>query len=171
MTKKHSRKEVYSSLPQLYPRLWRFCLSLTGSPERANDLAQSTALRAIDKADQYTSGTHLDRWLFVLARRIWLNEVRSETLRTGGGLVAVEDVVLPDKNPGVETNILARQVLSEILRLPEAQRETVTLVYVEGFAYKQAAEMLEIPVGTVMSRLAAARKTLSVRLGHRETGT
>ena len=57
------------------------------------------------------------------------------------------------------------------MELPEAQRETVLLVYVEGYAYREAAEMLDIPIGTVMSRLAAARKSLSVLVQVRETGT
>lgn len=70
-----------------------------------------------------------------------------------------------------ETNIFARQVLDKMMKLPEAQRETVFLVYVEGYAYREAAEMLEIPIGTVMSRLAAARKSLTSSLSENETGT
>ena len=61
----------------------------------------------------------------------------------------------------IETNIFAAQVLREVLDLPESQRETVLLVYVEGLTYREAAEVLKVPVGTVMSRLAAARLKLS----------
>ncbi|GGX42642.1 RNA polymerase sigma24 factor [Tateyamaria omphalii] len=122
---------------------------------------QTTCLRALDKADQFEPGTHLDRWMFRMAQRVWLNELRSRKVRTGGGLVPVEEIDLPDKKPEAETNILARDVLNRVNGLPEAQRQAVVLVYVEGYAYKEAAEIMEIPIGTVMSRLAAARKRLN----------
>ncbi|MEO0401594.1 MAG: RNA polymerase sigma factor [Pseudomonadota bacterium] len=145
----------------VYPRLWRYAVSLTGRRDWADDLVQTACLRALDKADQFEPGTHLDRWLFRMTQRVWLNELRSRKVRTGGGLVPVEDIDLPDKSPGAETNILARDVLNRVNALPEAQRQSVVLVYVEGFSYKEAAEIMEIPIGTVMSRLAAARKRLN----------
>ena len=106
-----------------------------------------------------------------MARRVWLNELRNRSRRAGGGFVSVEEFDIPDTTSDTEVNILARQVLSRMMELPEAQRETVLLVYVEGYAYREAAEMLDIPIGTVMSRLAAARKSLSVLVQVRETGT
>ena len=146
-------------------------MALTGSSAEAEDLAQTTALRAIEKSSGYKAGTHLDRWLFVMARRVWLNELRNRSRRAGGGFVSVEEFDIPDTTSDTEVNILARQVLSRMMELPEAQRETVLIVYVEGYAYREAAEMLDIPIGTVMSRLAAARKSLSVLVQVRETGT
>lgn len=145
----------------VYPRLWRYAVALTGRRDWADDLVQTTCLRALDKADQFEPGTHLDRWMFRMAQRVWLNELRSRKVRTGGGLVPVEEIDLPDKKPEAETNILARDVLNRVNGLPEAQRQAVVLVYVEGYAYKEAAEIMEIPIGTVMSRLAAARKRLN----------
>ena len=153
----------------VYPRLWRYAVALTGRRDWADDLVQTTCVRALDKADQFQAGTHLDRWMFRMAQRIWLNELRSRKVRTGGGLVPVEDVDLADNAPGVETNILARDVLNRVNALPEAQRTAVMLVYVEGFSYKDAAEVMEIPIGTVMSRLAAARKRLNAQMADRET--
>ena len=91
---------------------------------------------------------------------MWLNDLRAAAVRRGGGLQAVEDVDLPDPGPDAETNYFAREVLSTVNALPEAQRATVLLVYVEGFKYAEAAEILDVPIGTVMSRLAAARKTV-----------
>jgi len=145
----------------VYPRLWRYAVALTGRRDWADDLAQTTCLRALDKAEQFQAGTHLDRWMFRMAQRVWLNELRSRKVRMGGGLVPVEEFDLPDKTPGTEVNILARDVLNRVNALPEAQRQAVFLVYVEGYAYKEAAEIMEIPIGTVMSRLAAARKRLN----------
>lgn len=134
---------------------------LTRDNTLANDLAQNTALRALEKADLYKAGTDLDRWLFTIAHRIWLNEMRASAVQRAGGLVPLEKVELADPGNDAETNIFARQVLDRVLELPEAQKETVLLVYIEGFSYKEAAGILEIPIGTVMSRLAAARKTLA----------
>lgn len=148
-------------LPGVYSRLWRFCLVLCKDRAQADDLAQTTCARALEKADQFTPGTHLDRWLFTMARRLWLNDQRAGRLRQGQGVVAIEDADLADAGPSTETNILAREVFTMIQALPEAQRTTALLVYVEGQTYREAAEILDIPVGTVMSRLSALRKTIN----------
>lgn len=153
-----------------FPRLWRFCLSLTGRRDAADDLAQMTCTRAIEKAELFQPGTHLDRWLFVMARRVWLNELRRDAIRGSAGFVSVDEVEISDNSAPIETNIFAREVLDEMNRLPEAQRVTALLVFVEGCKYAEAAEILEIPVGTVMSRVSAARVTLTRRVA-KATGT
>lgn len=134
---------------------------LTGRPELADDLAQATCVRALEKSQLYTAGTRLDRWIFRIAQRLWLNEMRADAVRRGAGLAPIEEIELPDKKPGPETNIHTREVLTEVMALPEAQRVTVLLVYVEGYSYREAAELLDIPIGTVMSRLAASRARLA----------
>jgi RNA polymerase sigma-70 factor, ECF subfamily len=95
---------------------------------------------------------------------VWLNELRSQAVRRGGGLVAVEDIDIEDRNPTPEANIFAREVLRALGGLPEVLRSTVLMVYGEGFSYREAADILDIPVGTVMSRLSAARQKLSTTL-------
>ncbi|MEM7215613.1 MAG: RNA polymerase sigma factor [Pseudomonadota bacterium] len=159
--KKSAFKEVADGLEPLFPRLWRYCLALTSNPDRANDLAQNTCLRAMEKSHLFKQGTKLDRWIFRIAQRLWINEMRSDAVRQGGGLVAIDEIELPDKKSDPETNLFARQLLMEVMKLPEAQRTTVMLVYVEGFSYKDAARILEIPIGTVMSRLASSRAKLA----------
>lgn len=163
--KESAETAVRDGLSAVYPRLWRFCLVLCNNRERADDLAQQTCARALSSASKFKPGTHLDRWLFTIARRLWLNEIRAAKVRQGAGVVSVDDVDLSDKKPAVETNILAREVFHLIERLPDAQRLTVLLVYVEGYTYREAAEELECPIGTVMSRLAAARKALAGQMG------
>lgn len=106
-----------------------------------------------------------------MAYRIWLNERRAAVVRRGGGLQPVEEVEIPDTSISAETNIFVRQVLQTIYELPEAQRACVLLVYVEGFKYAEAAEILDIAIGTVMSRLATARKTVTMRLKEKDTKT
>jgi RNA polymerase sigma factor (sigma-70 family) len=156
-----SRREVRGGLERHLARLWRYGLTLSKAPDVAEDLVQATCVRAIERADQYSPGTQLDRWLFVILRSIWLNEVRSRRIREQAGFVDPEDALNVHGNYEVETNILAGQVLRAIGRLPEAQRETVLLVYGEGYSYAEAANFLGIPIGTVMSRLAAARSCLA----------
>ena len=144
---------------------------LTGNRDVAHDLAQSACLRALEKSDQFERGTHLDRWVFRIAQRIWLNDLRAQTVRRGGGLIAVEDADLPSNDLPAETNIFVSQVLTQVRALPEAQRSAVMLVYLERFSYREAADVLDIPIGTVMSRLAAARKTLKTNLPRAESQT
>jgi len=142
---------------------------LTGSIQFADDLLQSTCLRALEKSHHFTAGTNLKSWLFRMAQRIWLNELRAAAVRRGGGMTSLEENQIPDGNPGPEMNLLAREVILLVGALPEAQRVTVMLVYVEGFSYKQAAEILDIPVGTVMSRLAAGRARLAKKFNDKES--
>jgi len=152
---------VIAELPGLLPRLWRYGLVLARNPETAEDLVQTTCVRALEKSFQFETGTRLDRWLFTILRSIWINQLRAQRVRSGNGLVDPEEALVSDGVQEIEMNIFASQVFREVLKLPEAQRETVLLVYVEGLTYREAAEVLEVPVGTIMSRLAAARLKLS----------
>jgi RNA polymerase sigma-70 factor (ECF subfamily) len=156
-----SRREVRAGLEACLARLWRYAVVLARTGDAADDLVQATCLRAIERADQYVPGTRLDRWLFSILRSIWLNEIRARRIREGGGFVDAEEALTGDGAKAIETNILAAEVFRAIGQLPEAQRETVLLVYGEGYSYAEAASALGIPVGTVMSRLAAARSTLA----------
>lgn len=155
------RREVRSGLEACLTRLWRYGLTLSGARDIADDLVQATCLRAIERADQFTPGTRLDRWLFSILRSIWLNEIRSRRIREGGGFVDAAEALTIDGAREIETNILAAEVLTAIGRLPEAQRETVLLVYAEGYSYAEAAAALAIPIGTIMSRLASARAAIA----------
>jgi RNA polymerase sigma-70 factor, ECF subfamily len=122
---------------------------------------KKTCLRALERAHQFTPGTRLDRWLFSILHSIWLDEIRATRYRTGQGLVDAETELVFDGMREVETNILAGQVLREVNALPEVQREAVFLVYAEGLTYREAAEILAVPIGTIMSRLAGARTKLA----------
>jgi RNA polymerase sigma-70 factor (ECF subfamily) len=152
---------VMAGLSAELPRLWRYGLVLSGNRDTAEDLVQATCVRALERSYQFVAGTRLDRWLISILHSIWLNEVRSRKVRQGQGLVDADAVLVFDGLRDTETNILARQVLREVQDLPEMQRETVYLVYVEGLTYREAAETLTVPIGTVMSRLAAARAKLA----------
>ncbi|HIC79995.1 MAG TPA: RNA polymerase sigma factor [Kiloniellaceae bacterium] len=148
-------------LEDFYPRLWRYCLALTRDLPAAEDLCQAACLKALESAHQFQAGTHADRWFFSIAKNHWYNTLRAESVRRGGGLVPSDELALPASGTDAEANFFHAEVLKAVMDLPEAQRVTVFLVYVEGFSYKEAAEHLHIPIGTVMSRLAAARSKLS----------
>jgi RNA polymerase sigma-70 factor, ECF subfamily len=156
-----SQREVRAGLEPSLARLWRYALMLSRARDVADDLVQATCLRAIQRADQFVPGTRVDRWLFAILRSIWLNEIRSQRVREGGGFVDAQDVLTTDGAREIEMNITASAVLRAIDRLPEAQRETILLVYGEGYSYAEAAAALGIPIGTVMSRLAAGRAALA----------
>jgi len=156
-----SHDAVRAGLRAHLARLWRYGLVLSGSRDAAEDLVQATCLRALERAHQFTPGTRLDRWLMTILHRVWLNELRAARYRRGQGLVDAESALVFDGLRAIEANISAAQVLRAVQSLPEAQRETVFLVYVEGYTYREAAEALDVPIGTVMSRLAAARAKLS----------
>jgi RNA polymerase sigma-70 factor (ECF subfamily) len=156
-----SHEVVRTGLAPLLGRLWRYGVVLSGSRDTAEDLVQATCVRALEKAHQFTPGTRLDRWVFTILHSIWLNEIRAARYRRGAGVVDAESVLVFDGIAAIEANISAGQVLRRVQGLPEAQRETVFLVYVEGLTYREAAELLGVPIGTVMSRLAGARERLA----------
>ncbi|MBN9022830.1 MAG: RNA polymerase sigma factor, partial [Rhizobiales bacterium] len=150
----NDHETVKSGLRRYLERLWRYGLVLSRNRDTAEDLVQATCVRALERSHQFLPGTRLDRWLFAIQRSIWINELRSQRVRQGAGIVDAEIALVVDGRHEIETNILASQVLREIGKLAEAQRETVLLVYAEGFSYREAAEFLGVPIGTVMSRLA-----------------
>ena len=141
---------------QYLTRLWRYGLSLSRRRDLAEDLVQATCLRALERADQFAWGTRLDHWLFAILHSIWLNEMRAQHIRAGKGFSVAEPLAI-DGVAETETRVLANQVIRHVYDLPEAQRAAVFLCYVEGLSYREAADVLAIPIGTVMSRLAAAR--------------
>jgi RNA polymerase sigma-70 factor (ECF subfamily) len=141
--------------------VWRLALSLSGKPDVADDLTQATGLRAMEKATQYAEDGRLQGWLMAICRSIWLNEMRVTQIRRAGGLESIDALSQIDGHPEIETNIFAAEVFTKMMALPEAQRATVELVYVQEFTYSEAAEILDVHIGTVMSHMSTARKTLA----------
>ncbi|MEL6265145.1 MAG: RNA polymerase sigma factor [Pseudomonadota bacterium] len=161
MTDEPHRAAFLREMRALYPRVWRYCYALSAAADDASDLAQSTMVRGLEHAATFRPGMPLDRWLFTLARRLWLNDRRSARQRAGVSAVGPAGLDVADGGPDVVSTIVAGEVFASVMALPPAQRETVLLVYVEGYTYREAAELLAIPIGTVMSRLAAARARIA----------
>ncbi|MDM9626474.1 RNA polymerase sigma factor [Rhizobium sp. S152] len=165
-----SKADIRSGLTEHLARLWRYGLVLSRRRDIADDLVQQTCVRALERAEQFAAGTRLDRWLFSILHSIWLNEIRSRRVRQGQGFVEAEEALVVDGAHETETHVMAGQVLRLVDALPEAQRVAVFLAYVEGLSYKEVASLLNIPIGTVMSRLAAARAKLSDNLSGEDAG-
>jgi len=156
-----SDTDIRAELSQHLPRLWRYGLVLARQRHVADDLVQATCVRALERAGQFLPGTRLDRWLMSIMHSIWLNEIRSQRVRQGQGFVDADEALSFDGEEQAQNQVLASQVIKLVNALPEAQRETVFLAYVEGLSYREIAEILEVPMGTVMSRLAAGRVKLA----------
>ena len=147
----------------LLPRLRRFAIGLAGSPSDGDDLCQMTIERALTRLDQWQEGTRLDSWMYRIMRNIYIDEGRAGTRRQ-------ETFVSEDAGLGVgadgaqEARVELSMVDRAMARLPDDQREAVLLVMVEGYAYKEAAEIVGCPVGTLNSRLVRGRDALQALL-------
>ncbi|MBL5884784.1 RNA polymerase subunit sigma-24 [Lelliottia aquatilis] len=153
--------DVRQQLAAHLTRLWRYGLVLSRSRDMAEELVQSTCVRALERSAQYTPGTRIDRWLFSILHSIWISDLRARQVRQGQGFVPGEELIAPDTHTRDEERIHFQQIMQRVNNLPEAQRNTLFLVYVEGFTYQEAADTLAVPIGTIMSRLATARATLA----------
>ncbi|MSQ54052.1 MAG: sigma-70 family RNA polymerase sigma factor [Betaproteobacteria bacterium] len=143
-------------LVELIPRLRRYARALVGERYGADDLVQDTLERAWRKLHLFRAGTDLRAWLFTVMHNVYVNQVRA------GRVVLVDDEELAELPERVrEADGLAMRDLDRaIARLPDDQREVLLLVALEDMSYEQAARTLEIPIGTVMSRLSRAREKL-----------
>lgn len=155
--------EVRQQLAAHLSRLWRYGYVLSHSRDLAEDLVQSTCLRALEKSAQYTPGTRIDRWLFTILHSIWVSDLRATKVRQGQGFIDIDELAAADTRPFADDSRHYQRVMRQVHALPEAQRNAVFLVYVEGLTYQEAAETLAVPVGTIMSRLATARARLATQ--------
>lgn len=154
-----------SDLIALLPRLHRFALALCADRDRADDLVQAACERALTRRAQWQPGTRLDSWMFAILRNLWIDQLRAQPRE----VVLDDDMIdtLPDGdwNREIEARLSLDQVLAVMRELSPVLRSVLALVCVDGRSYKEAAEALGVPIGTVMSRLARARMELLRRLG------
>lgn len=150
----------------LLPNLRRYALSLTRRADQADDLVQQTVERAIAGAASHDPAQRLEPWLFRIMRNGFIDQTRRR--RSAGIELDVHDMpeALPsDPGPALEARLMLRSVEAAMAELPAEQREVLHLVCVEEMSYAETARILDIPLGTVMSRLSRARLALSERLG------
>lgn len=150
----------------LLPRLRRFAHALARSPADADDLCQASIERALKARSQWAPGTRMDSWMYRIMRNAWIDTARARTRH--GQTFVDEEAGLSVGDAGdrrIEAVVELGQVGRAMGMLPPDQREAVALVLVEGFAYKEAAEILDIPMGTLTSRLVRGREALMTMLG------
>lgn len=145
----------------LLPRLRRFALILTRSVADADDLVQEACMRALSRQSQWDPAQPLDRWVFRILRNLWIDEARKRQVRLGRGHVTAEDTSELISEETGEARLAVRELHQRIADLPDDLSVVILTVSVEGYSYAEAAELLGIPVGTVMSRLHRARKQLA----------
>ncbi|MDF7777162.1 RNA polymerase sigma factor [Sphingomonas sp. AOB5] len=150
----------------LLPRLRRFAHALARNAADADDLCQAAIERALKARDQWQPGTRLDSWIYRIMRNHWIDTARART-RHGETFVDAElgEGIGDRGDAAIEANVELGNVGRAMATLPAEQREAVALVLVEGFAYKEAAEILDIPMGTLTSRLVRGREALMAKLG------
>jgi RNA polymerase sigma-70 factor (ECF subfamily) len=151
--------------------LYRVALRLTGNPADADDLVQETVLKAYRAWDQYERGTNAKGWLLTILRNSFINEYRRRArhpenvdLDTIEPFAVFGDIQEEDPQGAFFDKIVDDEVLRAIDALPEVFRETVVLSDVEGMSYQEIARILDVPVGTVKSRLFRARQMLQGKL-------
>jgi RNA polymerase sigma-70 factor (ECF subfamily) len=151
-------------LVALLPRLRRFALSLTRSVAEADDLVQATCERALRARDQWMPGTRLDSWLYRIMRNLWIDAIRKHQANASEPMDEAMGLAGDDGRRVVEAALTLDAVKGAIDGLPDEQRAVLLLVCTEEHSYQEAAIELGIPIGTVMSRLARARRTLASAL-------
>ncbi len=157
---------IGQELIALLPNLRRFALSLTRSGATADDLVQITCEKALANQQGYQPGTRLDAWLFRIMRNAWIDQLRKQKSQgVSVDIDALFDTAGDDGRTLTENTLMLKAAQSAMVDLPDDQREVLVLVCVEELTYQEASEVLGIPIGTVMSRLARARKKLAGVLG------
>ena len=152
------------ALVALIPRLRRYARALTGERPRADDLVQDTLERAISKWALWRPGTDLRAWMFTIMHNVFVNQIR----RQARDAVATDPAVLAELDLAdgsmADTLVRLNGIERALGQLPEEQREVLLLVSLEGMSYDEVAHTLDVPAGTVMSRLSRARARLAVLL-------
>lgn len=149
---------LQARIVEMLPRLRRFARALTRHMHDADDLVQLAAERALRALDQWRADTRLDSWLYGILKNAWIDELRARGRRAQVFDDAADVAAVPDA--GATDPAGALSIEQALGRLPEDQRLAVALVLIEGLPYKEAAQIIGIPMGTLTSRLARGRDTL-----------
>jgi RNA polymerase sigma-70 factor (ECF subfamily) len=152
-----AERGMIEALPEHVAALRRYALALTGSRFEAEDLVQETLTRAIAAASGFRKGGNLRGWLFTIMHNAFVSGVRA---RRAAEREMGDHLPEPSQAPTQLHRLEVRDVLARLARLPEAQRAALVLIALEDFSYSEAARVLGVPLGTLMSRLARGREAL-----------
>jgi RNA polymerase sigma-70 factor, ECF subfamily len=163
MNTSETSQNIHEDIVLLLPRLRRFARNLVRNPHDADDVVQVAVERALLRSDQWRRDARLDSWMFKIVRNAWIDEVRSRGRRDK--VFLAEEAGENVGTEPIENEITSMSIQAAMAQLPEEQRTAVSLVLIEGLPYKEAAEVLEVPIGTLTSRLARGREALQKLLG------
>ncbi len=158
-------EQVRRQIVEMLPRLRRFARALARNVHDADDLVQLAIERALIKHEQWRPELKFEGWMFGIMRNAWIDEVRSRSRRDR--IFAPEEAGAAVGDGGSESQLHLLAVQRAVAELPEDQRLAVALVLVEGLSYKEAADVLDVPIGTLTSRLARGRDALQAALSDR----
>ncbi|MDA8093286.1 MAG: RNA polymerase sigma factor [Betaproteobacteria bacterium] len=159
---------VRNEMLGLLPRLQRFCRALTGSAADGDDLTQDTIERALKNLHTWEPGTRMDSWMFRIAKNRFIDERRAAKRTSLIAIDAPGDAaqVTIDGERAMEAHMRLNSLAGALRKLPLDQREVVALVLIDGVSYREAANILQIPIGTLTSRISRARATLAEAIGN-----
>lgn len=158
------KDDLRAAIADRLPRLRRFAAALAGTVAAGDDLVQDACERALQRAGELRDATRLDGWLYSIIRNLWIDETRSRRVRRHEDLDAAASIIGEDGEAVGESRITLQAVRRCLGEMSADHRAVLVLVCVDGFSYKQASEVLDVPTGTVMSRLSRARQELRDRL-------
>jgi len=164
MNTSETSQNIHDEIVLLLPRLRRFARNLVRNPHDADDVVQVAVERALQRSAQWRRDARLDSWMFKIVRNAWIDEVRARGRRDK--LFLAEETGENVGTEPIESEITNMSVQAAMQRLPEEQRTAISLVLIEGLPYKEAADVLEVPIGTLTSRLARGREALQALLGN-----
>jgi len=159
---KSSLQQVREQIVALLPRLRRFGRAIARHPADADDLVQISIERALARYEQWRPEAPFHSWMFGIMRNAWIDEARARGRQ--GKVLVPEEAGLDISDNASEAQLRLLSVQKAMASLPEEQRLAVALVLIEGLSYKEAAEALEVPIGTLTSRLARGREALQKQL-------
>jgi RNA polymerase sigma factor (sigma-70 family) len=153
---------LHGRIIELLPKLRRFARSLARNPHDADDLLQGALERALAHLEQWQADTRLDSWLYTIVKNAWIDELRSRARREHTLADSEQADAVPDHRGDASGTLAVDQAME---CLPADQRLAVALVLIEGLPYKEAAQIIGVPMGTLTSRLARGREALQQLLG------
>jgi RNA polymerase sigma-70 factor, ECF subfamily len=163
-THRSTDAEIYRSIEAEIPRLRRYARALTRDAAATDDLVQDCLARALGKLHLWQEGTDLRAWLFTILHNQFVNQVR-RAIREGAPVGLSETEPLLTQAPHQGKRLELRDLERAIGKLPEEQRSVILLVGLEGMRYEEVAEILDVPIGTVRSRLSRGREVLRRLMG------
>jgi RNA polymerase sigma-70 factor (ECF subfamily) len=153
--------QIRDEMVAVLPRLRRFARSITWNDDACDELLQATVERTLASIDHFRQGARLESWMYRIAQNIWIDGKR--TRRRQGMTVPIEQIAYVPGEDGrrvADARLMLGEMGAALTALPADQRHLILLVAIDGCSYRDASKRLNIPVGTVMSRLARARAAL-----------